>query len=151
MTAKRGRTQKCGATQARQRLAQARSYLDVASLTADENDPTLEYAGVAASVAISLNRARRWHRGWHGSAEPLCERKTAGVNTPAKSRLHRLDSGRRLWLWQAVYGLPERFAAASAPPLGCGDAVRGLVDERRGAHLRYTTQYATIRSVHCGQ
>lgn len=52
MTRKRGRTQKCGAAQARQRLGQARSYLDVASLTADENDPTLEYAGVAASVAI---------------------------------------------------------------------------------------------------
>ena len=52
MATKRGRTQACGAPQARQRLAQARSYLDVAALTADENDPNLEYAGVAASVAI---------------------------------------------------------------------------------------------------
>jgi hypothetical protein len=52
MATKRGRTQACGAPQALQRLAQARSYLDVATLTADESDPTLEYAGVAASVAI---------------------------------------------------------------------------------------------------
>lgn len=52
MATKRGRTQACGAPQARQRLAQARSYLDVAMLTADESDPTLEYAAVAASVAI---------------------------------------------------------------------------------------------------
>lgn len=52
MATKRGRTQACGAPQARQRLAQARSYLDVAALTADESDPNLEYAGVAASVAI---------------------------------------------------------------------------------------------------
>ena len=52
MAAKRGRTQTCGAPQARQRLAQARSYMDVARLTADEKDPNLEYAAVAASVAI---------------------------------------------------------------------------------------------------
>jgi len=52
MAAKRGRTQTCGAPQARQRLAQARSYMDVARLTADEKDPNLEYPAVAASVAI---------------------------------------------------------------------------------------------------
>lgn len=52
MASKRGRTQVCGAPQARQRLAQARSYMDVARLTADERDPSLEYAAVAASVAI---------------------------------------------------------------------------------------------------
>lgn len=45
MAAKRARTQACSASQARQRLVQARSYLDVATLTADESDPTLEYAG----------------------------------------------------------------------------------------------------------
>jgi hypothetical protein len=32
-----------------------------------------------------------------------------------QSRLHRFDSGRRLWPWQAVSSLPERFAADSAP------------------------------------
>jgi hypothetical protein len=52
MAHRRGRTQACGRPQAQQRLAQARSYLDVAELTSDENDPSLEYAGVAASIAI---------------------------------------------------------------------------------------------------
>jgi hypothetical protein len=52
MAHRRGRTQACGGPQARQRLAQARSYLDVAELVSDENDPSLEYAGVAASIAI---------------------------------------------------------------------------------------------------
>ncbi len=52
MTRRRGRTQACGGPQARQRLGQARNYLDVAELTADESDSSLEYGGVAASVAI---------------------------------------------------------------------------------------------------
>jgi hypothetical protein len=49
---KSGRTQACGSPQARQRLAQARRYLDVAELAADTSDPNLEYSGVAASIAI---------------------------------------------------------------------------------------------------
>jgi hypothetical protein len=49
---KDGRTQACGSPQARQRLAQARRYLDVAELTADTSDADLEYSGVAASIAI---------------------------------------------------------------------------------------------------
>jgi hypothetical protein len=48
----RTRVQRCGEPQARQRLAQARSFLEVAEVTADENDPTLEFSGVAASIAI---------------------------------------------------------------------------------------------------
>jgi hypothetical protein len=32
-----------------------------------------------------------------------------------QSRLHRFDSGRRLWLWRAACGLPEQFSADSAP------------------------------------
>jgi hypothetical protein len=52
MAHRRGRTQACGGPQARQRLGQARSYLDVAELTSDENGPSLEYAGVAASIAV---------------------------------------------------------------------------------------------------
>jgi hypothetical protein len=52
MTRGRTRTQACGEPQARQRLGQARSFLEVAELTADETDPSLEYGSVAASVAI---------------------------------------------------------------------------------------------------
>jgi hypothetical protein len=46
------RTQVCGSTEARRRLDHARSFLEVAELTADVNDLSLEYASVAASVAI---------------------------------------------------------------------------------------------------
>lgn len=46
------RTQVCGAAQAGQRLAHAKSFLEVAELTADVRDPSLEYGSVAASVAI---------------------------------------------------------------------------------------------------
>ena len=52
MAQARNRTQACGAPQARQRLRQAQSFLEVAELTADVNDLSLEYASVAASVAI---------------------------------------------------------------------------------------------------
>jgi hypothetical protein len=52
VTPRRIRTQRCGEAQARQRLARAQSFLEVAELTADESDPALEYGGVAASVAI---------------------------------------------------------------------------------------------------
>lgn len=52
MARKTARTQACGIPQARQRLAQARAHLQVAELAADTSDPDLEYAGVAASIAI---------------------------------------------------------------------------------------------------
>lgn len=52
MAERRLRKQNCGTAQARQRLAQAKSFLEVAELAADENDPTLEYGSVAASVAV---------------------------------------------------------------------------------------------------
>ncbi|HEY7934592.1 MAG TPA: hypothetical protein VID48_12290 [Solirubrobacteraceae bacterium] len=51
MAQARDRTQARGAPQARQRLRQAQSFLEVAELTADVNDLSLEYASVAASVA----------------------------------------------------------------------------------------------------
>jgi hypothetical protein len=47
-----GRTQDCGLPEARQRLKQARLYLDVADLAGGENDPDLEYGPVAGSIAI---------------------------------------------------------------------------------------------------
>jgi hypothetical protein len=46
------RTQACGPAEARRRLDHARSFLEVAELAADVNDLSLEYASVAASVAI---------------------------------------------------------------------------------------------------
>jgi hypothetical protein len=52
MPTRRNRTQSCDKTDSHRRLAHARSFLDVAELTADEDDPSLEYASVAASVAV---------------------------------------------------------------------------------------------------
>lgn len=52
MAQRRKRTQVCGTTQAQQRLAHARSFLEVAELAADVSDPSLEYGSVAASVAV---------------------------------------------------------------------------------------------------
>lgn len=52
MARKKGRTQACGIPQARQRFAQAPAHLEVAELAGDTSDPDLEYAGVAASIAI---------------------------------------------------------------------------------------------------
>lgn len=52
MAPRRNRTQNCGPAEAHRRLAHARSFLDVAELTADEHDLNLEYASVAASVAV---------------------------------------------------------------------------------------------------
>ncbi|HET9153936.1 MAG TPA: hypothetical protein VFN85_07455 [Solirubrobacterales bacterium] len=52
MARKQPRTQACDVRQARQRLGQARSFLEVAELAADVSDPSLEYGSVAASVAI---------------------------------------------------------------------------------------------------
>lgn len=52
MAQRRLRTQACGAAQGRQRLSQAKSFLEVAELAADESDPALEYGSVAASVAV---------------------------------------------------------------------------------------------------
>lgn len=48
----RTRTQSCGEPQALQRLSRAKSFLEVATLTADENDPALEFGAAAASIAI---------------------------------------------------------------------------------------------------
>lgn len=48
----RARVQRCGESQARQRLARARSFLEVAEMAVDEADPSLEYGAAAASIAI---------------------------------------------------------------------------------------------------
>jgi hypothetical protein len=89
MAKKSGRTQRCGAPQARERLAQAKSFLEVAELTADENDPDLEFGGVAASVAVLAGIAatdaaccqvlgKRSRSDDHHDAETLLEQITPG-------------------------------------------------------------------------
>jgi hypothetical protein len=57
MVRRPSRTQTCSPTEARRRLDHARSFLEVAELTADVNDLSLEYASVAASVAILVGIA----------------------------------------------------------------------------------------------
>jgi hypothetical protein len=52
MARRNGRTQTCGIKDARERLRQAKSHLEVASLVGDTKGTDLEYASVAASVAI---------------------------------------------------------------------------------------------------
>lgn len=52
MTRRRFRTQDCSAQQARQRLARAKAFLEVAKMTAEESDPDLEYGTAAASIAV---------------------------------------------------------------------------------------------------
>lgn len=47
-----GRTEVCGAEQARRRLARAKEFIDVAELVGDENDPDLDYSAAAASLAV---------------------------------------------------------------------------------------------------
>lgn len=102
MVSKRGRTQACGAPQGRQRLAQARSYMDVARLTADERDPNLEYAAVAASVAILAGIAaadaacchalgRRSRSENHHDAETLLAEITPGGKEAAKHLRQLID------------------------------------------------------------
>jgi hypothetical protein len=52
MARRSGRTQECGIGDARERLRQAKSHLEVAALVGDTRGTDLEYASVAASVAI---------------------------------------------------------------------------------------------------
>jgi hypothetical protein len=52
MAKRSNKTQVCGMREARERLRQARSHLEVANLVGDIRGTDLEYASVAASVAI---------------------------------------------------------------------------------------------------
>ena len=89
MAPRRTRAQDCGAAQARQRLTQARSFLEVAELTADVDDLNLEYGSVAASVAVLAGIAaadaaccqalgRRSRSADHHDAETLLAEVTPG-------------------------------------------------------------------------
>jgi hypothetical protein len=97
---KEQRTQACGKAQARQRLADAKSFLEVAELAADVNDPNLEYGSVAASVAILAGIAgadaaccqglgKRSRSDDHHDAEALLQQIAPG-GKQAASRLRQL-------------------------------------------------------------
>lgn len=102
MARARNRTQVCGTPQARQRLKQAQSFLEVAELTADVNDLSLEYASVAASVAILAGIAaadaaccqelgERSRSDDHHHAETLIEQVTPGGKRAASQLRQLLD------------------------------------------------------------
>lgn len=97
-----GRTQTCGEPQARQRLGHARSFLEVADLTADVSDPSLEYGSVAASVAILAGIAaadaaccqelgKRSRSENHHDAEVLLEQITPGGKRAAGQLRQLID------------------------------------------------------------
>lgn len=48
----KSKTEACTSRQAKQRQAQAASFIDVAELAAHEYDPDIEYGGVAAALAV---------------------------------------------------------------------------------------------------
>jgi hypothetical protein len=102
MAKKAGRTQVCGGPQARERLAQAKSFLEVAELTADVSDPNLEYGGVAASVAVLAGIAaadaacyqilgKRSRSENHHDAEILLEQITPGGKKAAGQLRQLID------------------------------------------------------------
>jgi hypothetical protein len=102
MARKGGRTQACGEPQARQRLGHARSFLEVAELSADVSDPSLEYGSVAASVAILAGIAaadaaccqelgKRSRSENHHDAEVLLEQITPGGKRAASQLRQLID------------------------------------------------------------
>jgi len=102
MARKQSRTQACGNPQARQRLAHARSSLEVAELAADTSDPSLEYGTVAASVAVLAGIAaadaaccqelgKRSRSEDHHDAEVLLERITPGGKRAASQLRQLID------------------------------------------------------------
>jgi hypothetical protein len=54
MTRRSGRTQRCGAAEARRRLQHSRQFLEVAELAAEDqgDDGSLEYGNAAATLAV---------------------------------------------------------------------------------------------------
>jgi hypothetical protein len=91
------RTQACGPAEARRRLDHARSFLEVAELTADVNDLSLEYASVAASVAILAGSPLPTQPAVRSSDAAPAQRTTM---TPRRCS-------------------PRSHPAASAPPASC--------------------------------
>jgi hypothetical protein len=96
------RIQKCGKPQARQRLARARSFLEVAEMAADESDPSLEYGAAAASIAVLAGIAaadaaccqslgRRSRSDNHHDAEQLLIEVAPGGKTAASNFRKLID------------------------------------------------------------
>ena len=97
MVRRPSRTQVCGPVEARRRLDHARSFLEVAELTADVNDLSLEYASVAVSVSI-----------------------LAGIAAADAACCHELDDARaRRTTMTPRRCSPRSHPAASAPPVSC--------------------------------
>ena len=48
----KGRTQACGATEARSRLRQARRFIEVAELAGDESAPDPDFTSAAAALTV---------------------------------------------------------------------------------------------------
>lgn len=95
MMARGGRTQPCSVAQGRSRQNQARRFLEVAELAAKEGDPDIEYAGVAAALAVLAGIAasdaasctvleERSRSQNHHDAEVLLEQITPGGEQAAK-------------------------------------------------------------------
>lgn len=102
MARKQPRTQACGEPQARRRLGHARSFLEVAELTADTDDPALEYGSVAASIAIlagiaatdaacCMELGKRSRSDNHHDAEALLEQITPGGKRAASQLRQLID------------------------------------------------------------
>jgi hypothetical protein len=100
MTRASGRTQTCGATDARTRLAQARKFLEVAELVADEDIEASHsvaaalavLAGIAASdAACCAALGRRPRSQNHHEAEPLVAQIEPGGSAAVSTLLRLLD------------------------------------------------------------
>lgn len=102
MARTKGRAQDCTPAQARQHLAHARSFLEVAELAAEERDPAVEYSSVAASLAVLSGIAasdaaccqallRRSRSEDHRDAEALLGEITPGGRNAASSLTQLLD------------------------------------------------------------
>jgi hypothetical protein len=100
MTRGSGRTQSCGAADARTRLAQPRKFLEVAELVADEDIEASHsvaaalavLAGIAASdAACCAALGRRSRSPNHHDAEPLVAQIESGGAAAASSLRRLLD------------------------------------------------------------
>ncbi len=102
MARRQSRTQDCTKKDARKRLADARKFLEVAMLVADEDDPDLEYSSVAASLAVLAGIAaadaaschvlgQRNRSQNHRDAEGLSAQITPGGKAGAKNLRLLLD------------------------------------------------------------
>jgi hypothetical protein len=100
--AQKGRTQACGAAEARSRLRQARRFFEVAELVGDESAPDPDFASAAAALTVLAGIAaadaacckalgKRSRSDNHHDAEALLRQITPG-GREAASALRKLIS-----------------------------------------------------------